>query len=508
MERAPQRRRPARSGFTLTELMVAVLILIVVIIATSKIFGTISGVIGLAQAGADVLQEAAAIERQIRSDFERLSREGFLAIRCVAVRNDVNLLAGGPLLDPARPPNHVMRCDQLVFFTHGTETIQTYGSTPGAARGGQGSASRVYYGHAFQVPSGPAAEIPGRFLVHAIDPPFDPSNPIVPWYNGPQQSFVRTRFQADPTLSGDYMEDGIYPDPVDVTQPPATRWLLARQALVLADDQFGGMTGYLGRNRIGRSIFHSDPFFLPMSTQEALNGRIDAVASQLNDVKAVILDADQDGFRDSWRFSGSSNWQRDTISSAIYYPRAERVAPSMHRVDQALGAHVLASACSSFIVDWTYKDDTGSVENTAFVGVDIPPAGEQQWLGLDDAGDPAIRRQVLLLRNVIQGPPMVPRALDQANIDRFDIPGLSTDTLVTSAGESVKDAGAWAVYEAMFGYNQDLPLDLNGNVWLDPTVAWTPWPAAIRITMTLHDPENRLAAGRVVQFVIELPERN
>ena len=72
--------KKARRAFTLTELMVAVLILIVVIVACSKIFGTVSGVTGLSQAGADVLQEAAAIERQIRSDFARLSREGFFAI--------------------------------------------------------------------------------------------------------------------------------------------------------------------------------------------------------------------------------------------------------------------------------------------------------------------------------------------------------------------------------------------------------------------------------------------
>ena len=58
----PKRRR----AFTLTELLVAVTILIVVIVATAKIFGTVGRVAGLGEAGAAVLQEAAAIERQIR----------------------------------------------------------------------------------------------------------------------------------------------------------------------------------------------------------------------------------------------------------------------------------------------------------------------------------------------------------------------------------------------------------------------------------------------------------
>ena len=47
-----------RTGFTLTELLVAVTILIVVIVATAKIFGTVGRVAGLGEAGSAVLQEA------------------------------------------------------------------------------------------------------------------------------------------------------------------------------------------------------------------------------------------------------------------------------------------------------------------------------------------------------------------------------------------------------------------------------------------------------------------
>ena len=84
----PARPRAGRRGFTLTELMIAVAILIVVIVATAKLFGTVSKVTGLGQASSDILQEAAAIERQIRNDFARLAPEGFFAIRSVAVPND------------------------------------------------------------------------------------------------------------------------------------------------------------------------------------------------------------------------------------------------------------------------------------------------------------------------------------------------------------------------------------------------------------------------------------
>jgi len=191
----------------------------------------------------------------------------------------------------------------------------------------------------------------------------------------------------------------------------------------------------------------------------------------------------------------------------------------MHRVDQALGNHVLATACSSFIIDWTYEDGVGFTLNpngpVDFVGVNIPASYEQRWFGLNAAGDPEIRRlcpscpvaREGLLRSAFFPPAQ--RALAHANIDRYDIPDVQgiPDTLHTFAGERIMIAGASAVYEAIFGYNQTLPLDIKGTLWADPAVAYTPWPTAIRITMTLHDADNRLEAGREVQFVIDLPRR-
>ena len=96
--------RPRRNGFTLTELMIATVVLLIVVIATSKIFGTASDVTGMGEATADIMQEAAAIEQQIRSDFERLSYNGYFAIKSHAVRNDFNIGTTGEMLDPNRSP--------------------------------------------------------------------------------------------------------------------------------------------------------------------------------------------------------------------------------------------------------------------------------------------------------------------------------------------------------------------------------------------------------------------
>ncbi len=119
-----------RRCFTLIELMVAVAVLVVLLAVVSGIFRTAGAVTAAGAATADVLAQAAAIERALRSDFEHLSREGFLAIRCVAVRNDVNL--PGPLLAPWLGPDAVIRADQIVFFTHGAVTLSTFRGTAGS----------------------------------------------------------------------------------------------------------------------------------------------------------------------------------------------------------------------------------------------------------------------------------------------------------------------------------------------------------------------------------------
>ena len=161
-------RRRAR-GFTLVELMIAVAVLVVIIIATSKIFGTAGKVTSLGQATADVLQETTAIERQIRSDFERLAQDGVFAIRCVSVRNDVNVPIG-PLLNPALPEDAMIRSDQLLFFTNAVQSIQTYRQGSGSSHKGQGTAARVYYGHAFQLPEASAVDTGPAEYVLAHDP--------------------------------------------------------------------------------------------------------------------------------------------------------------------------------------------------------------------------------------------------------------------------------------------------------------------------------------------------
>jgi hypothetical protein len=488
--------------------MVAVLVLIVVIVATSKMFGTASKVTGVGQAGAAVLQEAAAIERQIRSDFERLSREGFFVIRCLAVPNDVNVSSGGPLLDPALPATAFVRADQLLFFAHGAQTIETLGGGAGANRKGQGAVSRIYYGAAFQLPGADPVELTAPDYVRAHDPRVEAGDPpLVPWYLGPHE-MVRTVFHNDPAgVPANYSTGGL--DSIDATQPPPSRWLLARHPLVLADDgqDVGNGTyaeSYLegvagGNTRTAGRIDHA----------VVLGGRVDAAASELNDIRLDVLDGQPDGVLDTWQ------QQRSAIAGFLFYPRAERIAPGTHRVDQALTNHVISGACSSFVIDWTWERGVGVATNAAgarFRGFWDPQTffyvdRGQPWFGLDQAGAPGVSRGVQTYEEHWNGlgANQRPETILPINIE-------PAGSLQTAAAADLEAAGA-IVYEAVFGYNQDRPLDpVTGEPWLaDPEntqVAYTPWPSAIRFTMVLHDPETELEAGRKIQFVIDLPRRD
>jgi len=467
----PKRQR----AFTLTELMVAVLIMVIVIIATSKIFGTVGRVVGVGEAGATIIQESAAIERQIRSDFERLSREGVFMIRCVAVSNDINVLSGGPLLNPALDPDDYIRADQIFFFAQGVQSIQTFLAGAGTSHKGQSAVSRVYYGHGFQLPAGPPVDLDSLPNVVAFDAEANTGMPVVPWSRR-EHPLVSTIFEADPTPSAPQPSNvGV----ISVTQPPATKWLLARQAVILAsDDTNPNSFLYVAGegNRSAPDIFH----------HVIVNGRVDAAAFELDAMRRWVLD------EDDWMD------QRGIISDALFYPRVERKAPSMHRVDQALTNNVLALACSSFAVDWTWTDGVGRDEDPPGViehwGVRQLPRRQLAWFGLD----PSV-------------PPVVTSFARYQELNNFDAGTIDKEVIepvtFTQATQDIGGSGI-VVYEAIFGFNQDMSLDpATGSPWdlTTGSAVYTPWPTSIRITMTLHDADLRLESGREVQFVINLP---
>ncbi len=470
-------------AFTLVELMIAIVVMLVVIAAAAQIFGTVTKVAGLGEATADVLQEASAIERQLRNDIERLSKDGFFAIRCVEVPNDVN---GGQLLNPLLPDTAMIRADQLVFFTYGRESTQRWIGSNNLDSGGNQQAieSRVYFGHGFQLPSQELIQ-DGIDDVNEIVDGDASTFIIVPWWFGVMDHQV---FNLNDQNTSQRTEDA--------TQPSALKWLLTRQQVLLADDG-GGFVDYLntGLNNATSSIWD-------LALRDS---RVDIAATQFNDIRSEVI-------------FGGALWgdQQATMASAVFYPRAERYATTAREIDQMITKPVLSSGCSSFIVDWTYEGGTGYAvdpNGAVYFGFDPNQLVEQPWFGLNsDLDGDGFTDHVAYTYDDNNGYWTTAATINPDAIERHTGPGGGA---LSPFGDTIVANGAdIRVYEAYFGYNASEPL----NPSTDPPEPWylqdpdhwrnyTPWPSAIRVTMVLHDPASRLEQGREVQFVINLPKR-
>ena len=153
----------SRSAFTLTEILVAVGVLLAVVVVTGRIFKVATDVTTSGQATIDIMQEASAIEARIRHDLSQISREGFLAIHSVEAPNDINITEwenGGSqgeepgLLNPLLPADTAIRCDQLSFFMDAPVSSQVHsvGTALGTHPSAQGQTAFVTYGHGVQFP--------------------------------------------------------------------------------------------------------------------------------------------------------------------------------------------------------------------------------------------------------------------------------------------------------------------------------------------------------------------
>lgn len=137
-----------RGGFTLAELLVAVGAVAIISVGLAAVFQTVGRTVTTGKRLSNLTQQAAVLETQMREDFERLTRDGFLVIRhqfalrengTVAIPNtQVRRFAGDP--DP-RP----RRIDELLFFARGEYRSAREELVPG--RSAEATEARIYYGH-------------------------------------------------------------------------------------------------------------------------------------------------------------------------------------------------------------------------------------------------------------------------------------------------------------------------------------------------------------------------
>jgi len=568
-----------RPGFTVVELLIAVAVLVVVILATARIFATAGTVASMGEANSNLQQTAAAIERVIRKDVARMTPEGFLVLQCIAVRNDINNSSvwpqaaqfGGstvaPLLDPTQPADAMIRCDRVIFFTQGFEqTSRFVGSGYMGTQGGnqQALASRIQIGHGVQMPS-----LRPNNLNQRPDPGFmdfgSTFAPLLPWtFDAPPQ----------PNLETSYWNLTAVGPAVYGTQPEARKWVLTRQAILLADDGgskylFNTDNSYgpnsaaaLWRNSgapagagdaapysgyAASAGLYPDPWFAV--------GRVDIAGSNLDDVQRVVKLA-QNGLQLPWLGSPEGQWLRirnmsvgpvvtgnggADLAGLQGWPRAEKTAPSMGRLDEILASTVLAGNCSSIEIDWTWAEGTGrrtgsggalqtarvpgTTNVVGLAGAQFDPRAGTVWFGLPDGVMPMAQRRGVTSLAGPQGtlaPSTNPQGVTLIGTNVFSVgtsqwapfdnavrlaPPIIPANIEGPVGITRPLGNAmpvWA-YTAVFGFNRNNPTqkDFDGISLLRDD--FTPWPRALRFTMRLHDPRLAVESGRTFQFVIDLP---
>jgi prepilin-type N-terminal cleavage/methylation domain-containing protein len=672
-----------RRAFTLIELLVSLSVLLVVIIATARIFGTTSKVAAIGEASADLQATATAVEKVIRADIERIARDGVLAIQCVAVRNDVNryqridgdpsnditrkisVSSTAPLLDPTRASTDFVRCDQIVFFARGHEVSQVYLG---------GRAKEQLYGinnwkskdailvvpemssYEFMVRLGHGTQFPTLLVdndptsaVYQFRP--DPDtfgksgtlSPPVPWMWSPNNL-------AGTALTSSYFSlNNIATTSPQLLagQPEARQWVLARQATLLADDgysnppseskteinhltffhtlvgqmsansasgiaQFGPSSSAVTSNKPESTLTIGQDDLFPNRAITA--SRVDIASTSIAEFRALVeTGATSSNLSKGFNFDKLSrlNWSsdegsdptsgigglklgfiRNRIFNALFggnvsgrtngfwgYPRAEKISPSMNRLDTMVASPLLAGNCSSIQIDWTWSTGTARFEtpegtpilaelpvspfrsNSVF---DIPLAGfivnswpnqpfmsvpgtinvsntslNVPWFGLPDSMFPISQRRgvtrlagpfisdylkplsgpsyatpIRSLKSLAASETVSPTATDIETIgiatppiDCARIEG--TTPIKNSLDNGTTTLYSIYTYQAIFGPNGDKPYreaNYPGGSERVLRNDYTPWPTALRFTITLHDPKLALAQGRVFQFVVDLPK--
>ena len=589
------RKALALYGFTLMELMVSIVVLLAIMIAVSRIFSVTSKVAAIGTATSSTLQQAIAIEQQLREDIAKISPEGFFVIRSVAVANNVR--GDYDLLDPSQDASAIIRCDQLIFLIEAVASPMVFnGSSPGTNGGtnfaGQGCSAMVYYGHGLQFPrlDGIAEDEYGAPISNeSSDPVLFPSSTqqvVTPWYEGMVsfQSRIYSDSQAERfnvVDGGSGFAAGSQPNPED--------WILCRQLVVLADDDDNSprdtsKTIYLSSGTYSpgalsaRSIFPWDPRVEPGETiPQIQHGRVDTAATHLADIRESVLQWEEGASTSEdrvWQggFLGNTNQtsdnidQQELIASLMYWPRVEPVPPTLDRADQAMRVAAIAQGCVTFQVEWTYDEGVGEATDASgqwFPGFNYADQWQQPWWGgstRNDEYDYEIDFNTLQdFYDQATGLPwdgmhtqddpfeVHDSDLDDDDSEFADVAAWSIDpwfierTFVEGEGpslapvptvEGVTDDGI-SEYWAIFGYNNAYPFLENGldfvNEYSDNSnaddgdvadggwdngdqagnVVWryTPRPTAIKITLRLQDPDDRLGAGWTYQFVVNIPER-
>ncbi len=141
-------------GFTVVEMLVVIGILVVVAVGVATIFGSVGETVARGRKLSELNQFAARIERVMREDFERMTRDGYLVIinKNANFGRDVQLYRGEQTNIDANlfggfsgEPGRIRRSDEIMFFARGD--FETGRRAVAANMRASSNEAAIYYGH-------------------------------------------------------------------------------------------------------------------------------------------------------------------------------------------------------------------------------------------------------------------------------------------------------------------------------------------------------------------------
>lgn len=150
--------RAAARAFTVVEMLLVVGIMALLTIGIAKVFSVTGETVKAGKRSSNLNAYAAMIEKQLRSDFASMTRDGFLMIRHRTAGSTAPYYADDLIsLAPGDPSPRVRRVDELVGFAAGDFVSKRDPVYPG--RQARSTQARIYLGHGLS--RDPAA--PGYF---------------------------------------------------------------------------------------------------------------------------------------------------------------------------------------------------------------------------------------------------------------------------------------------------------------------------------------------------------
>lgn len=467
---ATARAMPARGGFTLVELMISIVLVLVIIIGVNEVFSLTSRTVGAGQALNAIQRDNRTTLQTLRDDFQALAMNDgpFFLIRSEArpafrnVADRTGDVDGNPLTfdngtgTESAVPRYILgprthRLDQIRFFARGLFQRQT-GNDGTYAANMSSSEAFISYGH----------------------------------LNRPNRD------------ASAYLEPGVLTDNDPASNPNngyAAQWVLGRTAILMVQKQGGQVTDRSGHaqafynrpsNAPQRSVhpFQSDTPAEVSDNSPATGGwrlrssRFDVVGTTIEEYRDILESALNSGSPFDWV---------TPVSNYRFNGNPEPIRP-LDSAGTALAVPVFIAGCTQFVVeyagDFVEQNDSdinpGAVSRSVpdnkidFVHDPVAGARKVRWYGFprdtndDGVVDPAVD--------------VVPLAL---------LPGASR-----------------AAFERQVPARADRvePDDVY-------TVAWGPdtrdeqKPSMIRVTITVDDPTPaaaRIGAGQTFEYVFRL----